>query len=170
MAKGRYHDIVFAAGEFAKFNVHFYVDIKKWRAFKSSAQLDWQRTRFLTSNKSSVPQERGIYTFTVMMDDPSMPTHGYILYMGIAGDKKSGGNLQLRYGQYLADARRMNKRRKVCLMLDKWRDDLFFNFAPIPDKRVSLAKIERSFLSAIVPPINETDIEASVRDARDATW
>ncbi|UHH10127.1 hypothetical protein LU699_18045 [Luteimonas fraxinea] len=151
------------------FNVQFYVDIKKWRAFKSSASLNWQRTRFLKANKSSVPKERGVYAFTVLMDSPDMPTHGYILYMGITGDS-SGSDLQVRYGQYLADARRMSKRVKVCAMLDQWKDDLFFNFAPVPDKRVSLAKIERSFLSAIVPPVNKTDIDASVRDARDATW
>lgn len=169
MAKGRYHDIAFAGGEFARFNVQFYVDIKKWRAFKSSVRLDWQRTRFLSSNKSSVPKERGIYAFTVLMDSSDLPTHGYILYMGITGDT-SASDLQIRYGQYLADARRMNKRLKVCMMLDQWKDDLFFNFVPIPDKRVSLAKMERSFLSAIVPPANETDIDASVRDARDATW
>lgn len=169
MAKGRFHDIVAASDEFASFNKSFYVDLSKWKAFRASVALTWQRTRFEKSNLSGIPKERGVYAFTLLLESDDLPIHGYILYMGITGDD-SGSELNKRYSQYLADARYMSKRPKVCAMLDKWSGDLFFNFAPVPDRRVSLRKIESSFLSAIVPPVNESDINGAVSAARKAAW
>lgn len=166
---GKYVDIVADSKEFKLYNNNFYVDMKRWKTFKTTTKLDWKRIRFEKANQIKIPKERGIYAFTLLLDTEDLPIHGYILYMGITGDD-SAADLHSRYGQYLADARRMNKRPKVCAMLSKWDGDLFFNFVPIPDKRISLAKLERSFLSAVVPPVNETDIEASISAARRAAW
>lgn len=169
MGTGKYHDIVDSVRDFKLYNDNFYVDMKRWKTFQSSVKLDWKRIRFEQANRVKIPKERGIYAFTLLLDSTDLPIHGYILYMGITGDD-SGADLHSRYGQYLADARRMNKRPKVCAMLDKWKGDLFFNFVPIPNKRVSLSKLERSFLSAVVPPVNEADIDAKVSGTRKAAW
>jgi hypothetical protein len=169
LAKGKYHDIVDSVRDFKLYNDVFYVDMKHWKSFQSRVKLNWERIRFEAANRVKIPKERGVYAFTLLLDSADLPIHGYILYMGITGDK-SKANLYLRYGQYLADSRRMNKRPLVCAMLEKWKGDLFFNFVPIPDKRVSLSKLERSFLSAVVPPVNEADIDAKVSAKRKAAW
>lgn len=55
-------------------------------------------------------------------------------------------------------------------MLERWEGDLFFSFVPIPDKRMSLSKIETAFLSAIRPPVNERDFEANISHTRRAAF
>lgn len=169
MATGKYHDIVDSVKDFKLYHNKFYVDMRRWKTFQSRVKLDWKRIRFEQGNRVKIPKERGIYAFTVLLDSTDLPIHAYILYMGITGDN-SGADLHSRYGQYLADARSMNKRPKVCAMLEMWKGDLFFNFVPIPNKRVSLSKLERSFLSAVVPPVNEADIDAKVSGKRKAAW
>lgn len=142
-----------------------YLDLQKWRAFQASCPMKWTRFRFTRSNRPLIPKERGIYAFTVALDPSPLPEHGYILYMGITGDE-SESNLYKRYNQYLGT----QKRPRVYNMLKRWEGDLFFSFVPIPDRRMSLAKIEKEFLSAIRPPVNERDFEASISYARRAAF
>jgi len=147
----------------------FYLDLNAWRQFQSTMKLGWTRLRFEAGNRRQIPKERGIYAFSVALDPSNLPDHGYILYMGITGDD-SAGTLHSRYAQYLGDLRRRNGRPKVYLMLERWRGDLFFSFVPIPDRRMSLSKLERAFLSAVNPPVNERDFEASISNARRAAF
>ncbi|WP_157076005.1 hypothetical protein [Erwinia persicina] len=142
-----------------------YLDLMKWREFQATCPMTWTRFRFTSGNRPLIPKERGIYVFTVALDPAPLPEHGYILYMGITGDD-SGSNLYKRYGQYLG----LQKRPRVYNMLERWKGDLFFSFVPIPDKRMSLSKIETAFLSAIRPPVNDRDFEASVSHARRAAF
>lgn len=142
-----------------------YLDLMKWREFQATCPMTWTRFRFTRGNRPLIPKERGIYVFTVALDPAPLPEHGYILYMGITGDD-SGSNLYKRYGQYLG----RQKRPRVYNMLERWKGDLFFSFVPIPDKRMSLSKIETAFLSAIRPPVNDRDFEASVSHARRAAF
>jgi len=99
-----------------------------------------------------------------------LPAHGYILYVGITGDESEAANLYKRYGQYLAHQRKEDGRPAVSFMLQNWAGDLFFNFVPLPNKAVNLARIESSFINALVPPINKRDIEGVLRAAKAATF
>ncbi|HCJ0624841.1 Uncharacterised protein [Klebsiella variicola] len=146
-----------------------YLDLKKWRDFNSTYPLRWSRFRFEIKNKGLIPKERGIYAFSIALEPSSLPEHGYILYMGITGDD-SGGNLYKRYNQYLGYFKRKDGRPKVYNMLKRWEGDLFFSFVPIPDKRMSLSKLETEFLTAIRPPVNEKDFEARISNARRAAF
>jgi hypothetical protein len=55
-------------------------------------------------------------------------------------------------------------------MLNNWRDDLFFNFVPLPNRAVDLRKLEKAFIGAIVPPMNKSDLEATIRKAKAAAF
>lgn len=165
----KFQDLVFDTDRYKASLHQFYLDLKAWRQFEFTYPLTWTKLRFDPSNRRQIPKERGIYAFTVALTPSSLPEHGYILYMGITGDD-SGGTLNSRYAQYLGDLRRQDGRPKVYYMLERWKDDLFFNFVPVPDRRMSLRKIENAFLSAIRPPVNERDLEARISNARRAAF
>ena len=141
----------------------FHMDIKRWRRFKSRHKLDWQKVRFDKAGQSAVPQERGIYVFSVELEPSKLPIHGYMMYVGITGHDAVDANLRKRVGQYLGYQRRDSGRRpRMRYMLRNWRSDLFFNFAPLPNLNIDLEKMEQAFISAVIPPVNRTDFDADL--------
>jgi hypothetical protein len=166
--KGKYHDLLAATDQHAAAMREFYLDVSTWKKLKTSAPLVWDRVRFMAGNKSKVPKERGIYVFGLTLEPSPIPTHGYIMYVGIAGDSPNG-NLHKRYGNYLDDLRRQDGRPKVYEMLARWKGHLFFNFAVL-DANVDLRKLETAFLDALRPPVNTADFSAEVAAARKAAW
>lgn len=147
----------------------FFLDAKRWRSFKTRFRLDWKKERFDQSALAGIPQERGIYAFTLELTGLKLPPHGYILYVGIAGDT-SGSNLQKRYRQYLQELRSESGRPAVFYMMRNWPDDLFFNFVALPNKKVDLAKLERAFINSVMPPVNKRDFEAKIAAVRQAKF
>lgn len=147
----------------------FHLDIPAWRKFKPGITLNWQRVKFDPDSKASVPAVRGVYAFTLEMEDLGLPPHGYILYFGITGNK-SKAHLRKRYAQYLREAKTGVGRPRAVYMLNEWPNDLFFNFMPIPDGSVDLAAIESSFLDSIIPPINVADFAADIGAAKKAAF
>lgn len=147
----------------------FFLDMERWRNFRTRYRLDWQKTRFEAANLATVPEVRGIYAFTLELAPSKLPSHGYILYVGITGDK-SAANLRKRCAQYLRHLRDKTGRPRVLNMLHTWQSDLFFNFVPLPNSSIDLAKIERAMLDAIVPPVNDRDMSAEITAARKAAF
>jgi hypothetical protein len=166
---GKHHDLVNHTKKY-KGDLHsFFLDLKRWRLFKTRYKLSWQKLRFNQSSHSSIPKERGIYAFTVELAPSKLPVHGYILYMGITGDD-SNANLYKRYAQYLLNWKNEDGRPAVYYMMANWADDLFFNFVALPDKKIDLAEIEKAFLDAILPPVNKRDMEATITAVRGAKF
>ncbi|OZI16213.1 hypothetical protein CAL19_16060 [Bordetella genomosp. 7] len=147
----------------------FFLDLKRWRKFKTRHNLKWQKLRFGDASHASVPKERGIYAFTVELAPSKLPMHGYILYMGITGDTSSA-NLYKRYAQYLRQMKNKVGRPRVSMFLENWSDDLFFNFVPLPNPKVDLRKLEDAFLDAVIPPINIKDFSAEITAVRRAAF
>ena len=147
----------------------FYLNLDSWRSFNTKHPLNWNKLRFNDNNKTAIPKVRGIYAFTISLDSSILPEHGYILYMGITGDG-STSHLHKRFSEYLGNLKREDGRPKVLNMLKRWESDLFFSYVPISDKRLSLAKIEKDFLSAIRPPVNIKDFTARISKARRAAF
>ena len=147
----------------------FFLDVDSWKAFKTRHSLVWQRMRFEAGSLTSIPEDRGIYAFTLELLPTKLPAHGYIMYVGITGDTSSS-NLRKRFAQYLREMKDRKGRPRVVHMLNKWGNDLFFNFVPLPAPNVSLAKLERAMLDAIIPPINDRDMSADIAAARKAAF
>lgn len=118
-------------------------------------KVKWKSVKFSTANKTHIPKVRGIYTFIIKHDSDLLPPHGYIAYVGLTGDKKER-TLHQRYGDYLRDQKRP-KRINIHTLLNKWKDDIYFYFAEIPDKKISLSDIETNLLDSIIPPYNRKD-------------
>lgn len=166
---GKHHDLVNFTKKYKGDSHSFFLDMKNWRRFKTRYKLAWQKLRFGESNHPSIPKERGIYAFTLELDPSKLPMHGYILYIGITGDD-SNANLYKRYAQYLLNLKNEDGRPAVFYMLDNWADDLFFNFVPLPDKKINLAKLETALLNAVLPPVNKRDLDASITAVKAAAF
>jgi hypothetical protein len=166
---GKHHDLVNNAKKYRGNLQEFFLDFRSWRKFKTRVKLDWQKQKFGKAALGSIPKERGIYAFTIELTKAQLPPHGYILYVGIAGDH-SNATLQARYGQYLRDLQKENGRPAVVYMLKNWSDHLFFNFVPLPDQAVDLAKMERDLLNSVMPPVNKGDFSAEIRAAKAAQF
>ncbi|RUW90244.1 hypothetical protein [Mesorhizobium sp. M7A.F.Ca.US.010.02.1.1] len=147
----------------------FSLSMTQWRKFKTKYKLTWQKTRFDEANHVHIPKERGIYAFTVELSPSKLPQHGYILYVGITGDT-SAATLHSRYRQYVANLKKEDGRPAVFFMLKNWSGDLFFNYVPLAGSSVDLSKMEKSLLSAVIPPVNKRDIEATITAAKAAAF
>lgn len=143
----------------------FHMDFERWRRFKTRYRLDWQKVRFDPNNRHLVPEERGMYVFTVELEPSKLPAHGYMMYVGITGHQSNNANLRRRYGQYLASQRKDQGRSRVRFLLKNWKKDLFFNFVPLPNVAVDLEKMEQAFINAVYPPVNRTDFDADLGPA-----
>jgi hypothetical protein len=148
---------------------HFFLDFRRWRRFSTRYKLEWKKERFGEATRPSIPNERGIYVFTAELSPGKLPSHGYILYMGITGDV-SNATLRSRYAQYLRQHNTQRGRPAITYMLSNWEDDLFFNFATFPNKAVDLSKLENAFLDSVNPPMNKRDLGATITNAKAAAF
>lgn len=140
----------------------FLLSPQQWRTFNPAITLNWQRIRFNTANRASVPKEPGVYAFTVEYQGAGLPQHGFIMYFGI-----TGRNLFIRFGEYLREKSR-GRRLSVQMMLNEFEDDLFFHFVPLNLNVAQLKALETSLIDAIMPPINEGDYSAEMKRKRRA--
>lgn len=130
--------------------------------------LSWEKVEFNKSNKSLIPQEKGVYAFIVENNRNDLPVHGYVMYVGQAG-QDSDHNLQKRYGNYLSDKENENTKRDVIhYFLNNWEDSLHFYYAVVKDKSMNLEEIERGLNDAFIPPYSTNDFSAEVRRGKNA--
>lgn len=166
---GKHHDLIDFTAKYKSAVHEFFLDLNSWRKFKTRYKLSWHKLPFSEASKADIPEVRGIYAFTVELTDCKLPPHGYILYMGITGNS-SDANLKKRFSQYLLHLKNEDGRPAVYIMLKKWQRDLQFNFVPLPSKSIDLAKIERAFLGALIPPVNKKDLGADITAVKAADF
>lgn len=166
---GKHHDLVNFTKKYKGELHEFFLDMGNWKKFKCKYKLPWQKIRFSESTHAAIPHERGIYVFTLELSSCKLPSHGYILYVGITGDG-SDQNLYKRYAQYLLNLKNEDGRPAVYYMLKNWANHLFFNFVPLPNRSVDLARIEGAFINSVFPPVNKRDFDATVRAPKAAAF
>ena len=126
--------------------------------------LDWDSISYGEEELDRVPNDkRGIYAFVVCHENDVLPTHGYVLYIGIAG-RDSNRSLRERYRDYLND-RKVIKREGIARMIGHWHQVLRFYFAPIEDDISSedLKQLEQQLNSAFMPPFSKGDLDAETK-------
>lgn len=133
------------------------------------AALSWDSIDYGEDEIEKVPADkRGIYAFVVCKNNDVLPSHGYVLYIGIAG-RDSERPLRARYKDYL-NAKTVRKRAGIARMIGTWHSVLRFFFAPIDDNVPSddLKEIEKQLNTALMPPFSKGDLEADIRQQRRA--
>jgi hypothetical protein len=91
------------------------------------------------------------------------------MYIGIAG-RKSNRSLRERYRDYLNVKKLMKRSARVQRLFGEWNSMLRFYFAPVGDEVSSeqLEQIEKELNGALLPPMSKGDLEADVKQQRDA--
>lgn len=126
--------------------------------------LNWDSVSYGEEELAKVPNDkRGIYAFVVCHANDVFPTHGYVLYIGIAG-KDSNRSLRERYRDYLNE-RKVIKREGIARMIGHWHQVLRFYFAPVDDDISSedLKELEQQLNSAFMPPFSKGDLYAKTK-------
>lgn len=147
-------DIVNEIDGLRKYRRTFILSPNQWQLL-AIPRLTWRHVKFSNENKEAIPSVRGIYLFMIKHDTTLLPSHGYIAYVGLTGDRNER-TLKDRYGDYLRDQKRP-KRVHIYELLNRWENDIYFCFAEVTDRTVSLSDIETNLLDSLVPPYNRTD-------------
>jgi len=128
--------------------------------------LNWEEVKFNSGNKINVPDERGLYAFTVRSSKLGLPKHGYIMYIGMTGNTGSS-TLKKRFSNYLTDKEAATvKRPKVYEMLTRWETALYFQFTTVSDTSTDLRDLEKRLNDIFQSPCATQDFTANVRKAR----
>jgi hypothetical protein len=162
-------DFVRSVNIVKSYKLPFIINPKQLENFSTVVDLDWKKVEFLTKNKTQIPKERGIYAFILEHNEKSkLPNHGYVLYVGISGDN-SRYTLNARYGDYIRD-KKEKKRPSIHYMLNNWKKCLYFHYAIVTDRRISLNKMEKDMSDALMPPFSKKDFSAEIRDITKAAF
>lgn len=130
-------------------------------------RLTWKSVKFTAAEKKGVPNEPGLYAFVVKVPFEGLPPHGWVLYIGQAGDGSSAATLKSRFVQYLRDKQVLN-RAAIFYMLNAWDGNLDFFFAPLPTRKADLEDLETQLLGAFRPPFTDRTYPASYMSPRHA--
>ncbi len=133
--------------------------------FHYKSFLYWEKVRFSKKNSHIVPEGRGVYAFAIEWNESGLPPHGYIMYIGKAGD--GGHSLRKRFKDYFQDLQRP-KRPAIHNLLTRWKSVLSFYYAQVVDEEVQLTEIEAALNDALLPPFSKKDFSAKVRTALNA--
>lgn len=148
----------------------FYLDTKAWRKFKAGRPpLDWKKVKFHASSQGKLPDNPGLYVFTLELEYPSFPNHGYILYVGKTGADASTRTLKQRFADYLREKTSIRARPAVQYMLQNWEGDLTFYYTSIVNKQ-RISRLEDSLIEATKPLINRKFVDAELSKTMKAAF
>lgn len=141
------------AGHFARdyeFNLQWlphYID--EFPQAMQGVNLNWEQCKFVSAAKDSIPQKHGVYCFSIQLGTPFPEKIHLPLYIG----KAAPGYLSERYRSYLREREDVKGRTKLVIMLNKYRNQLFFWWAEL--SRIHVDTIEEHLLMCCKPPCNE---------------
>ena len=131
--------------------------------------LTWDSVSYGEEERDKVPADKqGLYAFAICLNNAGLPPHGYILYIGIAG-QDSDRSLRVRYSDYFSESKVM-KRARIARMIGTWHQILRFYFAPVDDDMSSedLKELEQKLNTALMPPFSVGDLEAETKQMQRA--
>ena len=154
-----------ALAETKAYGIEFTLNTDMIRALEPSQNpLEWDSIRFGKDEIESVPDDqRGVYAFVIADGRTFLPSHGYVVYIGIAG-RDSDRSLRARYQDYFKQSE-IERRPAVRRMIITWHPILRFHFAPVDEDfpAQELKAMERRLITAFLPPFCRDDIEADTK-------
>ncbi len=123
--------------------------------------LNWSTIKFNADNPN-LPDQQGVYAFSIVIENGNLPANSYILYVGKAGDVTSNNTIKKRYRDYVREVR-VQSRPAIHRMLNLWKGHLSYHYAVVPNG-VSTGDIEQQLTTIFIPPYNTNDFIAEVRD------
>jgi hypothetical protein len=111
--------------------------------------LKWNKCKFILACESLIPDNHGVYCFSIDLGKPFPENVHLPLYIG----KAAPGYLSERFKSYFKERESINGRSKVVAMLNKYRNRLLFWWAELP--RIHVDAVEEHLLMCCKPPCNE---------------
>lgn len=111
--------------------------------------LTWQHCKFIPASQAQIPDKHGVYCFSIKLGKPFPKDIHLPLYIG----KAAPGYLSARFKSYFSERENSDGRPKIVLMLNKYRNQLFFWWAELP--RVYVETVEEHLLMCCHPPCND---------------
>ncbi len=148
------------------YEIEFILNTDKIVGLDSSDNpLRWRSIPFSPDQRHKLLEKRGIYAFVIADRRRFLPSHGYIMYIGISG-ANSNRSLRERYTDYFKNSE-VRRRPHIRHMIVQWLPILHFHFAPVADQvsPAQLKAIESRLITAFLPPCCKDDIEAGTRRA-----
>jgi hypothetical protein len=111
--------------------------------------LHWEQCKFIEASLPMVPKQFGVYCFAVNLGLPFPNQMHLPVYVGKASDIY----LSERFLEYFTESSNISGRKKVVMMLNKYKTNLFFWWAALPS--IHVETVERHLLMCCLPPCNE---------------
>ncbi|WP_420412219.1 hypothetical protein [Roseibium sp.] len=160
-----------AAANIARFEVRFVLSPELMSKDPFCIEsLEWDHIPYGHDQLEKVPDDsRGVYAFCICQESQVLPCHRYVMYVGIAGHD-SDRSIRARYRDYLNAKKLMKRSARVRRLFGEWHSMLHFYFAPVGNEVSSeqLKKIEKELNGALLPPMSKADLEADIKQQRDA--
>jgi hypothetical protein len=112
-------------------------------------KLNWKYCKFVRDAQAQIPNKHGVYCFSIKLDHPFPKDIHLPLYIG----KAAPGYLSARFNAYFSERENVQGRTKIVIMLNKYRNRLFFWWSELP--RVYVDTVEEHLLMCCKPPCNE---------------
>jgi hypothetical protein len=125
--------------------------------------LDWKSIPYGNKDKNNLPNKRGIYAFVIYTKSNILPSHSYVMYIGIAG-RRSNRSIKERYKDYLSISQ-VRKRANITRLIGMWNKVLHFTYATIDDNMTSevLEELEKQLNDALLPPFSKGDLSGGLK-------
>ncbi len=140
-------DILDEQDEFKANRITFALWRRKWQEYRDVCALDWRLHLLNARERSSIPDESGIYTLLIQPGIANHPACSYLIYVG------KSTSLRRRFGEYLGSEKRETGRPKVFRLLNRYPDHTWFCFSLVP--LADLDDVEEALLNAYIPPAND---------------
>jgi hypothetical protein len=111
--------------------------------------LNWDKCKFVSASQTMIPDNHGVYCFSIQLGNPFPEIIHIPLYIG----KAAPGYLSERFKSYLSERENIKGRSKLVFMLNKYRNHLFFWWSELP--RIHVDAVEEHLLMCCKPPCNE---------------
>ncbi|GAB4407829.1 MAG: hypothetical protein Fur0044_00910 [Anaerolineae bacterium] len=148
-----------AGDEFKSFKVEpMVLHPRMWAEYPNRLSLTWNMVKFDVSQLENVPDDvGGVYSFVAIPEIANHISCSYMFYVG-----KTDRTFRERYKEYLRGQRTGKIEFHKYEMLVKWRDYLWFCYAPINDTNM-IKQLEDDLIGAYIPPFNK-EYPAKIRD------
>lgn len=121
-------------------------------------KLEWTNCKFVKEASVKVPDRHGVYCFSIKLGFPFPDKVHLPLYIG----KAAPGYLSERFKSYFQERGNIKGREKIVLMLNKYKNKLFFWWSELPRRDVDT--VEEHLLMCCHPPFN------TVIPSRERLW
>ncbi|MCK8085761.1 hypothetical protein [Vibrio sp. 1CM8B] len=135
---------------------HYYADY-----IDDIPQLEWKNCKFMDPN-ADVPDEKGVYAFSIEFDNGILPNNSYIMYIGKGGELGNKSSILKRYKSYSKYKEEPCDRPKLHTLFNFWVNHITYSYAVTP-AGISPGEVEKKLNNIFQPPYSYMDYSVEVK-------